>query len=159
MISLKAALCISSVQFSSVIESCLTLCDPMDCSTPGLSVYHQLPEFTQTHVHELVMPSKYLILYCPLLFLPPIFPSIRVFPNESVLHIRCQNIGVSASALVLPMNIQDWFPLGWTGWISLQSKGLSRVFFSTAVQKHQFFGAQPSSQSNSHIHTWPQEKP
>ena len=70
-----------------------------------------------------------------------------------------QSIGVSASASVLPMNIQDWFPLGWTSWISLQSKGLSRVFSNTTVQKYQFFGAQLSLQSNSHIHTWPQEKP
>ena len=70
-----------------------------------------------------------------------------------------QIIGVSASASVLPMNIQDWFPLGWTGWISLQSKGLSRVFSNTTVQKHQFFRTQLSSQSNSHIHTWPLEKP
>ena len=70
-----------------------------------------------------------------------------------------QNIGVSVSASVLPMNIQDGFPLGWIGWISLQSKGLSRVFSKTTVQKHQFFGFQPSSQSNSHIHTWPLEKP
>ena len=70
-----------------------------------------------------------------------------------------QSIGVSASASVLPMTIQDWFPLGWTGWISLQSKGLSRVFSNTTVQKHQFFGAQLSSQSNSHIHTWLLEKP
>ena len=70
-----------------------------------------------------------------------------------------QNIGVSASASVLPMNIEDWFPLGWTGWISLLSKGLSRVFSNTTVQKHQFFGAQLSLQSNSHIHTWLQEKP
>ena len=69
------------------------------------------------------------------------------------------SIGISASVSVLPMNIQDWFPLGWTGWISLQSKGLSRVFSNTTVQKHQFFGAQLSSQSNSHIHTWPLEKP
>ena len=75
-------------QFSSFIQSCLTLCDPMDCSTPGLLVHHQLPEFTQTHVHESVMPSKYLILYCPRLFLPSIFPSIRVFSNQSVLSIR-----------------------------------------------------------------------
>ena len=72
---------------------------------------------------------------------------------------RDQNIGVSASTSVLPMNIQDWFPLGWTGWISLYSKGLSRVFSNTTVQKHQFFSAQLSSQSNSHIHTWPLEKP
>ena len=70
-----------------------------------------------------------------------------------------QSIGVSASVSVLPVNVQDWFPLGWTGWISLQFKGLSRVFSNTTVQKHQFFGAQPSSQSNSHIHTWPLEKP
>ena len=70
-----------------------------------------------------------------------------------------QSIGVSASASVLPMNIQDWFPLGWTGWISLLSKGLSRVFSNTTVQKHWFFGAQLSSQSNSHIYTWPLEKP
>ena len=69
-----------------------------------------------------------------------------------------QSIGVSASASVLPMNIQDWFPLGWTGWISLESKGLSRVFSNTTVQKHQFFGAQLSF-TNSHIHTWPLEKP
>ena len=70
-----------------------------------------------------------------------------------------QSIGVSASASVLPMNTQDWSPLGWTGWISLQSKGLSRVFSNTTVQKHQFFGAQLSSRSSSHIHTWPLEKP
>ena len=70
-----------------------------------------------------------------------------------------QSTGVSASASVLPMNTQDWSSLGWTGWIFLQSKGLSRVFSNTTVQKHQFFGTQPSSQSNSRIHTWPQEKP
>ena len=70
-----------------------------------------------------------------------------------------QSIGASASASVLPMNIQDWFPLGWTGWISLQSKGLSRVFSNTTVQKHQFFNAQLSLWSNSHIHTWLLEKP
>ena len=70
-----------------------------------------------------------------------------------------QSIGVSASTSVLPMNTQDWSPLRWTGWISLHSKGLSRVFSNTTVQKHQFFGAQLSSQSNSHIHTWPLEKP
>ena len=70
-----------------------------------------------------------------------------------------QSIGVSASTSLLPMNTQDWSPLGWTGWISLQSKGLSRVFSNTTVQKHHFFGAQLSSQSNSHIHTWPLEKP
>ena len=104
---------------------------------------------------ELVTPSNYLILCCPLLLLPSVFPSIRV----SSLHqyFGGQNIGASASASVLQMNIQDWFLLGWTGWIFLQSKGLSRVFSNTTVQKHQFFGTQLSSQSNSHIHTWPLE--
>ena len=81
------------------------------------------------------------------------------FPMSQLFTWGGQSIGVSASASVLPMNTQDWSPLGWTGWISLQSKGLSRVFSNTTVQKHQFFGIQFSSQSNSHIYTWPQEKP
>ena len=93
---------------------------------------------------ELVMPSNHLILCHPLLLPLSIFPSIRVFSNESVLLISCQSFGVSASTSVLPMNIQDQFPLGWTTWISLQSKGLSRVFSNTTVQKHQFFGTQLS---------------
>ena len=76
------------VQFSSVAQSCPTLCNPMDCSTPGLPVHHQLPEFTQTHVHWVVMPSSHFILCHPLLLSPSVFPSIRVFSNESVLHIR-----------------------------------------------------------------------
>ena len=108
---------------------------------------------------ESVMLSKHLILRCRLLLLPSIFPSISVFPMSQLFASRGQSIGASASASVLPMNIQGWSPLGWTGWISLQSKGLSRVFSNTTVQKHQFFGAQHSSWSNSHIHTWPQEKP
>ena len=108
---------------------------------------------------ESVMPSNHLILCCPLLLLPSIFPRIRVFSNESVLHIGGQSIGVSALASVLPMNIQDWFPLEWTSWISLLPKGLSRVFSNTTVQKHQFFGAQLSLYSNSLIHTWVLEKP
>ena len=90
---------------------------------------------------ESVVPSNHLILCRPLLLLPSIFPSIRVFSNESALSIGGQSTGVSASTSVLPMNTQDW-SLGWTGWISLQSKGLSRVFSNTTVQKHQFFGAQ-----------------
>ena len=89
-----------------------------------------------------VMPSNHLILCCPLLLLFSTFPRIRVFSNESALRIRWPNIGVSASASVLPMNSQDWSPLGWTGWTSLQSKGLSRVFSSTTIWKHQFFGTQ-----------------
>ena len=88
-----------------------------------------------------VRPSNHLILCCCLLLLPSIFPSIRGFPNESVLCIRWpSSIGVSASASVLPVNTQDRSPLGWTGWVSLQSKGLSRASCNTTVQKHQFFG-------------------
>ena len=102
---------------------------------------------------KLVMPSSHRILCLPLLLLPPIPPSIRDFSNESILRMRWPKYWSSASASVLPMKTQDWSPLGWTGWISLQSKGLSRVFSNTTVQKHQFFGVQLSSQSNSHIHT------
>ena len=93
---------------------------------------------------ESVIPSSHLILCRPLLLLPSIFPSIRVFFNESALFIRRPSTGVSASPSVLPMNIQDWFPFRCIGWISLQSKGLSRVFSNTTVQKHQFFSAQLS---------------
>ena len=86
------------------------------------------------------------------------FPASGSFQLSQFSVSGGKSIGVSASASVLPMNIQDWFPLGWTGWISLQSKGLSRVFCNTTVQKHQFFGAQLSSQSSSHIYTWLLEK-
>ena len=85
------------------------------------------------------MPINHLILCCPLLLLPSIFPSIWVFSNESGFASGGQSVGVSASPSVLPINTQDWFPLGWTGWISLWSKGLSRVFSNTTLQKHQFF--------------------
>ena len=108
---------------------------------------------------ESVMPSGHLILCRPLLLLPPIPPSIRDFSSESTLAGGGQSTGVSAWASVLPKKFQGWSPLEWTGWISLQSEGLSTVFSNTTVQKHQFFSVQPSSQSNSHIHTWPQEKP
>ena len=108
---------------------------------------------------ESVMPSRHLILCCPLLLLPPIPPSIRVFSNESTLCMRWPKYWVSALASFLPKKSQGWSPSEWTGWISLQSKGLSRVFSNTTVQNHQFFGAQVSSQSNSPIHTWPLEKP
>ena len=147
-------------QIRSVAQSCPTLWDPMNRSTPGLPVHHQLLEFTQTHVHWLsdaIQPFH--LLSCPF---PPafqFFPASGSFEISQFFASGGQSIGVSALASVLPMNNQDWSPSEWTGWISLQSKGLSRVFSNTTVQKHQFFGAQPTSQSNSHIHTWPQEKP
>ena len=101
---------------------------------------------------ESVMPSSHLILCCPLLLLPPIPPSIRVFSDEwKTLWMRLPEYWSFSFSISPPMNTQDWSPLGWTGWISLQSKGLSRVFSNTTVQKHQFFGTQLSSQSNSHI--------
>ena len=103
------------------------------------------------------MPSNHLILYHPLLFLPSILPSIRSFPMSQFLSSGGQSIRASVS--VLPMNIQGWFPLGLMGLICLQSKGLSRVFSNTTVQKHQFFRAQLSLWSSSHIHTWLLEKP
>ena len=146
-------------QFSSVAQSCPTLCDPVNCSMPGLHVHNQLLQSTQTHVYRVGDAIKHLILCCPLLLLPSIFSSIKVFSNESALHIRWQSIGVSASTADLPMNTQDWSPLEWTGWNSLKPEGLSRDFSNTTVQKHQFFGSQLSSQSNFHIHTWPLEKP
>ena len=141
--------------YCSVAQSCPTLCNPMDCSTPGFPVHHHLPELAQTHVHwvsDTIQPSVVLLL-------PSILPSIRVFSNEWALLIRWPKYWSFNFASVLPMNIQDWFPLGWTGWISLQSKGLSRVFSNTTVQNNQFLGAQLSSQSNSHIHKWLLEKP
>ena len=109
-----------SNQFSSVTQLCPTLCDPIDCGTPGFLVHHQLPELAQNKSTELVMPSNHLILCCPLLLLSSIFASIRVF-SESALASGGQSIGVSISVSVLPMNIQDWFPLRLTGLISLQS--------------------------------------
>ena len=133
---------ISSVQFSSVAQSCLTLCNPMNCSMPGLPVHHQLPEFSQTHVHRvsdaIQIPHP---LSSPSPPAPQSLPASRYFPMSQLFIWGGQSIGVSASASVLPMNIQDWSPLGWTGWISLQSMGLSRVFLDTAVQKHQFFSS------------------
>ena len=124
----------------------------MDCSSPGFPVLHHLLELLKLISTELVMSSNHLVLCHPLLLLPSIFLSIRVFSNKLALCISSPNIGASASASVLLMNIWDWFPLGWTGLISLQSKGLSTVFFSTVFQKHQFSGAQPLSSFSSHIH-------
>ena len=147
------------ISFSSVAQSCLAFCNPRDCSTPGFPVYHSPPELTQTHVHRVgdaIQPSHPVIPFSSCL--QP-FPASRSFPMSQFFASGSQSIGVSASTSVLPMNIQDWFPLGLTGWISLQSKGLSRVFSNTTVQKHQCFSTQLSSQSNSHIHTWLLEKP
>ena len=107
---------------------------------------------------ELVMPSSHLVLCCPLLLLPPVPPIIRVFSNESTLPMRWPKYWSFSFSIIPSKKSQDWSS-EWTGWISLQSKGLSRIFSNTTVQKQQFFGAQPSSQSNSHIHVWPQEKP
>ena len=149
----------SSVQFSSVAQSCPTLCDPMNRSTPDLLSITNSRSLLRPMSIESVMPSSHLILCRPLLLLPPIPPSIRVFSNESALCMRWPSTGVSASASVLPVNTQGWSPLGWTGWIALQSKGLSRVFSNTTVQKRQFFSSHLSLWSNSHIHTWLLEKP
>ena len=108
---------------------------------------------------ESVMPSRHLTLCRPLLLLPRSLPASESFPMSQHFTLGGQSTGVSALALFLPKNTQGWSPSEWTCWISLQSKGLLRVFSNTTVEKHQFFSAQLSSQSNSHIHTWPLEKP
>ena len=119
----------------SFAQSCPTLCDPMDYSTSGFPVLHHLLKFAQTHVHWVGDDMQPLILCHPPLLLPSIFPSMRVVSNESVLHIMWPKYWSYSSASVLPMNIQGWFPLGLTGWISFQSKGLSGVFSNTTVKK------------------------
>ena len=128
-------------QFSSVVSDSL---QPHGLSTPGLPVHHQLPEPAQTHVHwisDAIQSSHPVVPFSSCL---QSFPVSGSFPMTQFFTSGGQSIRVSASASVLPMNIQDWFPWGWTGWISLQSKGLSRVFPNTTVQKHQFFGVQLS---------------
>ena len=115
-------------QFSSVTQSCPIFCNPMDCSTPGFLVHHQLPKLVRTHVHwvsDEIQPSHPIIPF----FCLQSLPASGSFPM-SQFFISGQSIGASASASVLPMNIQDWLPLGWTGWIFSLSKGLSRVFYS-----------------------------
>ena len=142
---------------SYIAQSCLT--QLIDCSTPGFPVHNQLLELVQTQVHWVGDARQPLILCHPLPLLPSIFPSIRVSSNELVLRIRWPEYW-SFSFSISPSNeYSGLISLGWTGWISLQSKGLSRVFSNTTVQKHQFFDAQLSSQSNSHMHTWLLEKP
>ena len=148
----------SSVQFSqSVVSSSLQPHELQHarppCPSPSFRVHSSscpLSRWCHSAISSSIVPFS----SCP-----QSLPASRSFPMSQLFSWSGQSIGVSASASVLPMNTQDWSPLGWTSWISLQSKGLSRVFSNTTVQKQQFFGAQLSSQSNSHIHTWLLEKP
>ena len=144
-------------QFShSVVSDSL---QPMNLSTPGLPVHHQFPEFTQTHVHRVWCPPAVSSSVVPFPSCPQSLPASESFPMSQFFAWGGQSTGVSALASFLPKKSQGWSPSEWTGWISLQSKRLSRVFSNTTSQKHQFFGTQLSSQSNFHIHTWPLEKP
>ena len=146
--------------FCSVTQSSLTLCDPMDDSTPGFPVLHYLLEFAQTHIHwvnDAIQPSHPLLPPSPLAL--NLSQHQGLFPMSWVFTSLGQSVGASTSASVLPRNVQGWFPLAFTGLISLQSKGLSRVFSSPTIQKHEFFGTQLSLYSNSYIHTWLLEKP
>ena len=129
------------------------ICDPMDCSMPGFPVHHHSRSLLKLMSIESLMPSNHLILCHPLLLLPSIFPSIRVYSNESVLRIGWPKYWNFSFSISLSNEYSGIFILGLTGLISLQSKGLSRVFYNTTVQKHQFFGAQIPLWSNSHIHT------
>ena len=142
----------------SVSKSFPTLRDPMDCRIPGSSVLHYLKDLAQIHIYwvsDAIQPSH------PLL--PLSTPALNLSQHQGL--VQCvhtshdQSIGASVSSSVLPMNIQGWFPLGFTGLVSLLSKGLSRAFSSTTIQKHQFFGAQSSLQSNCHVCTWLLETP
>ena len=148
------------LQFSSVTQSHPTLCDPMKCSTPGFPCPSPTPR-----AYSNSCPSS---LWChpaisswvvPLSSCPQSLPASESFPMSQLFPWGGQSTGASALTSFPPKNTQGWSPLEWTDWISLQSKGLSGVFSNTTVQKHQFFSAQLSSQSNSHIHTWPLEKP
>ena len=127
MLCVVNSLFTESLRFSSVPKLCLSLCDPMDCSTPGFAVHHQLQELTHTHVHRVsdaIQPSHPLSSPSPPAFT---LPASGSSPMSQFFTLGGQSIGVSASASVLPMSIQDWFPLGWIGWISLQCKGLSSL--------------------------------
>ena len=152
---LAKPLCVFGVwfsQFSSVAQSCPTLCDPMNRSMPGLPVLNSRP-LSQWY-HPAISSSVVPFSSCP-----QSLPASESFPMSQLFTWGGQSTGVSASASFPPKKSQGWSPSEWTGWISLQSKRLSRVFSNTTVQKPQFFGAQLSSQSNSHIYTWPLEKP
>ena len=147
-----------SVQFSCSVMSNLLWPHGLQhtrppCPSPTPRIYSNscpLSQWCHPNISSSVIPFSPSLLS---------FPASGSFPMSQLFASGSQNIGVSALTSFLPMNTQDWSPLEWTGWISLQSKGLSRVFSNTTVQKHQFFSTQPSSQSNSHIHTWPLEKP
>ena len=154
---------ISDVIFSSVQFSCSVISDslrphesqharpPCPSPTPGV---HSNSRPSSQWCHPTISSSVIPFSSCP-----QSLPASESFPMSQLFTWGGQSTRVSALASFLPKNTQSWSPLEWTGWISLQSKGLSRVFSNTTVQKHQFFGTHPSSQSNSHIHTWPQEKP
>ena len=147
-------------QISSVSQWCPTLCNPMDCSTPGLNVNNQIADLAQTHVHRVCDAIQLSHpLSSPSLPAPQSLPASESFPMSQLFAWGGQSTGVSALASFLPKKSQGSSPSEWTGCISLKSKGLSRVFSDITVQKHQFFSTQPSSQSNSHIHTWLPEKP
>ena len=146
----------SSVQFSRSVVS--TLCNPMDCNTPGLPVHHQLPVYLNSCLLSQWFHPTISSSVIPFSSHLQSFPASGSFPMSQLFPSGGQSIGVSASASVLTMNTQDWSPLGWAGWIALQSKGLSRVFSNTTIQKHQFFSSQLSLQSNSYSYTWLLEK-
>ena len=147
------------IRCCSVTKWCLALFHPMGCRRLGFPVLHYFPHFAQTHIHwvnDAIQLSHSLSPPSPLC--PQSFPASESFPTSRLFPSGGQRIGASASASVLPMTIQGWFPLGLTGLISLLSKGLLRVFSSATTRKHQFFGTQPSLWPNSHIHTWLLEK-
>ena len=133
------------IQFSSFTQSCLTLCNPMECSTPGFPVHHQLPKLAQTHVRwigDAIQPSHPLMSPSPLAF--NVCQHQGLFQWVSSSHQVVEILELQLQHQSFQWLFQDWFPLGWTGLISLQSKGLSSVFSNTTVQKHQFFSAQLS---------------
>ena len=139
-----------------VTKLCPTFCNPKDCSMPGSPVLQSLPEFAQAQCPLSRWCYLTISSSAAPFFGPQSFPASRSFPMSWLFTSGGQSIG--ASATVLPMNIQSWFPLGLTGLVSLQSRGLTKAFSSTTVGKHQFFDSQPSFVSNSHIHTWLLEK-
>ena len=138
----------------SVAQLCPTLCVPMDCSTSGLPVLHYLPKFAQIHVHPAISSSDALFSFCP-----QSLPASGTCPMSQQFASDDQKTGASASASDVPVNIQGWSCLRLTGLISLLSKGLSGVFSSTTVQRHQFFGILPYLRSSSHNRMWPLGRP